>query len=267
MTEPQARRDAPGAGEEVESLFLEFSRTRDPLLRERLVSLHESLARFLAAKFANRGEPLEDLVQVASVGLIHAVDRFEPGRGTRFSTFATPTIVGEIRRYFRDRAWNVKVPRWLQELNQHVIRANERLAMDLGRSPTVAEIAAYVGCTEEQALDAMELGHAWSAVSLDSPVAEGGETAELSLGDSLGQEDLDMLRIEARDEVEAALRQLDTRERAVIILRFFEELSQTEVARRLHVSQMHVSRLQARALRRLRVVLDKERGIPWIEAA
>jgi RNA polymerase sigma-B factor len=266
VTEAHAQREALSPEEETEGLFLEFSRTRDPLLRERLVSLHESLARFLASKFANRGEPLEDLVQVACVGLIHAVDRFEPGRGTRFSTFATPTIVGEIKRYFRDRSWNLKVPRWLQELNQQVIRANERLALELGRPPTIAEIAAHVGCSEEQALDAMELGHAWAAVSLESPV-EAQEPSELLLGDALGQEDLDLLRIEAHDEVQAALRQLDTRERAIIHLRFFEELSQSEVARRLHISQMHVSRLQARALRRLRAILNEDRGRARMEAA
>ena len=123
--------------------------------------MHENLVRFLAAKFANRGEPLEDLVQVGMIGLINAIDRFEPERGTKFSTYATPTIVGEIKRHFRDRAWNLKVPRWLQELNLQVMKANEQLAQQLGRSPTIAEIAEHVGASEDETLDAMELGNAY----------------------------------------------------------------------------------------------------------
>jgi RNA polymerase sigma-B factor len=267
VTEHRSSFSLQGREGDMDRLFQEFSRTRDPETRDRLVHLHESLARFLAAKFANRGEPLDDLVQVAMVGLIHAVDRFEPGRGTRFSTFATPTIVGEIKRYFRDRAWNLKVPRWLQELNQQVVRANEQLSLELGRSPGVVEIATHVGCTEEQALDAMELGNAFGRISLEGTVAVDADATPLNLADALGEEDPDLARIESRDEVEAALRKLDNRERAIIYLRFFQELSQIEVARRLHISQMHVSRLQQRALRRLRTILAEDRGFPRMEAA
>jgi len=245
--------------DETDELFALYGQTRDPAVRERLVTMHENLARFLAGKFANRGEPLEDLIQVAMVGLIHAVDRFEPGRGIRFSTYATQTIVGEIKRYFRDRAWNLKVPRWLQELNQRVMRANDRLGADLGRAPTVEEIAAHVGCSEEQALDAMELGNAYETLSLDSPLGVTGDTTPLTLIDSIGGDDLDLERIEFKDEVQAALRQLDNRERAILYLRFFQDLSQTEVARRLDISQMHVSRLQQRALKHLKTILSDSR--------
>jgi RNA polymerase sigma-B factor len=251
--------------DETEELFRKFSQTHDPLTRERLVSTHENLARFLAGKFANRGEPLDDLVQVAMVGLIHAVDRFEPGRGIRFSTYATPTIVGEIKRYFRDRAWNLKVPRWLQELNQQVMRANDRLGAELGRAPTVDEIATSVGCSEEQALDAIELGNAYETLSLDSPLSPAGDA--LTLYDSIGSDDAELERIEFQDEVQAAMRQLDNRERAILHLRFFQELSQTEVARRLNISQMHVSRLQQRALRHLKAIICDFRRAGVVEAA
>jgi len=252
--------------EDAESLFAELRRTGDPRARERLVQLHENLARFLAGKFANRGEPLDDLIQVAMIGPIHAIDRYDPARGTRFSTYAAPTIVGEIKRYFRDRAWNLKVPRWLQELNLHVMRANDLLAQRLGRAPSVAEIAAYVGCTEENALNAMELGNAYETVSLDTSTTLEGDVA-VSLNDSIGVLDADLDLVDAYDDLKLALTQLDNRERTVIYLRYFHELSQTEVARRLNISQMHVSRLQHRALERLKQILSEERMRYFRDAA
>jgi len=242
---------------EVDSLFELFHRTRDQALRDRLVGQYENLVRFLASKFANRGEPLDDLIQVGMIGLINAVDRFEPDRGIKFSTYATPTIVGEIKRYFRDRSWNLKVPRWLQELNLQVTRANDRLAQQVGRPPTVAEIAEHVGCTEEEALKAMELGNAYDTVSLDTRLGLEGDAA-LTLSDSLGAEDLDLGQIESYDDLKAALTQLDNREKMILFLRFYQDQSQTEVAQRLGISQMHVSRLQHRALRKLKQIMDAD---------
>ena len=242
---------------DAEHLFARFHRTRDPALREQLVRTHENLVRYLAAKFANRGEPLEDLIQVGMIGLINAVDRFEPERGIKFSTYATPTIVGEIKRYFRDRSWNLKVPRWLQELNLQVMKANDLLAQSLGRAPSIGEIAEFVGCSEEEALNAMELGNAYETVSLDSRLAVEGDTP-LTLNDSIGIEDLDLSQIESYDDLKAALEELDNREKMIIYLRFFQDLSQTEVAKRLNISQMHVSRLQHKALRRLKQLLTEE---------
>ncbi len=246
------------AASDTERLFQEFRRTRDPHVRERLIQQHQNLVHFLAAKFVNRGEPLDDLIQVGMIGLIHAVDRFDPERGLRFTTYATPTIVGEIKRYFRDRAWNLKVPRWLQERHVRVSRANEALTRELGRSPTIAEIAARVGCTEEEALDAAELGHAYETLSLESRVPTEGDLGS-TISDSLGLDDLEIDRIQSHADLEQAVEQLDSREKAILYLRFFQELSQTEVARRLQISQMHVSRLQARALLRLREILERER--------
>jgi RNA polymerase sigma-B factor len=251
---------------ETERLFARLREQRDESARAELIELHENLVRYLAAKFANRGEPLEDLIQVGLIGLINAIDRFEPDRGIKFSTYATPTIVGEIKRHFRDRAWNLKVPRWLQELNLQVVKANDLLAQKLGRSPSVTEIAEYVGCTEEDALNAMELGNAYETVSLDSRLAVEGD-APLTLSDSIGIEDLELDQLSCYDDIKKAMRVLDNRERMILYLRYFQDLSQTEVARRLHISQMHVSRLQHRALRKLREVLSAEQMGRFREAA
>jgi RNA polymerase sigma-B factor len=224
-------------------------------LRNELVVAHLNLARFLAVKFVNRGEPLDDLVQVGTVGLLKAIDRFELDRGVEFTTYATPTIVGEIKRYFRDKGWAVKVPRRLQELNLAVNRASDKLAIDLGRSPTVGELARHLTCGEEEILEAQELGQAYNLLSLDSEVS--GETAKKSqtLADTVGVSDSGLELLEDRANLERAFSVLTGRERVIIVLRFYESVSQTEIAKRLNVSQMHVSRLQAKALEKLRAVL------------
>jgi RNA polymerase sigma-B factor len=251
---------------EATGLFELYKKSRDPAVRDQLVTQHENLVRFLASKFANRGEPLDDLIQVGMIGLINAIDRFEPDRGIKFSTYATPTIVGEIKRYFRDRSWNLKVPRWLQELNLQVTRANDTLAQQVGRPPTVAEIAEYVGCSEEEALKAMELGNAYDTVSLDTRLALEGDAA-LTLSDSIGVQDLELDQIDSYDDLKAALEQLDNREKMILYLRFFQDQSQTEVARRLGISQMHVSRLQHKALRKLKEIMDADRAREMGKAA
>ncbi len=260
------REEAQTFEADAETLFEEYRRTGSPALREHLVLMHENLVRYLAAKFANRGEPLDDLIQVGMIGLINAIDRFDPGRGTRFSTYATPTIVGEIKRYFRDRSWNLKVPRWLQELNLRVMKANDELSQLLGRSPNIREIADHVECTEEDALRAIELGNAYETVSLDSKLALEGD-ATLTLSDSIGVEDLDLDQIDSYDDLKMALAQLDNREKMIIYLRYFQDLSQTEVAKRLNISQMHVSRLQHRALSKLKQSLSEEQMEVFQKAA
>jgi len=225
------------------------------LLREELAVAHLNLARFLAAKFANRGEPLDDLVQVGTVGLLKAIDRFDLDRGVEFTTYATPTIVGEIKRYFRDKGWAVKVPRRLQELNLAVNRAGDKLAIELGRSPTVAELAAHLSAGEEEILEAQELGQAYNLLSLDSEVSGEGDRKTQTLSDTVGVSDAGLALLEDRANLERAFTVLNGRERVIIYLRFYESISQTEIARRLNVSQMHVSRLQAKALEKLRSVL------------
>ncbi|MDP9024330.1 MAG: SigB/SigF/SigG family RNA polymerase sigma factor [Candidatus Eremiobacteraeota bacterium] len=226
-------------------------------IRNDLVVAHLNLVRFLALKFANRGEPLDDLVQVGTVGLLKAIDRFELDRGVEFTTYATPTIVGEIKRYFRDKGWAVKVPRRLQELNLAVNRANEKMSVELGRSPTVAELAERLNATEEEILEAQELGQAYNLLSLDSEVSSEGEKKSQTLADTVGITDSGLEMLEDRANLERAFHVLTGRERIIIYLRFYESISQTEIARRLNVSQMHVSRLQAKALEKLRGVLKE----------
>jgi RNA polymerase sigma-B factor len=231
-------------------LFADYRRTRDPAIREQLVEQYAALVRSLARRFAGRGEPLEDLEQVGYLGLIAAIDRFEPELGLEFTTFATPTILGEIKRYFRDKSWAVRVPRRLQETYTKVVRAQEELGQQLGRSPSVAEIAARLELEPEEVLQALEAGPAHRAVSLDGPAPGGDDAGEM--GDRIGQEDENLSRIELRQLLGSALQHLTPREQEIMLLRFVEELPQTEVARRLGISQMHVSRLQRAALEQLK---------------
>jgi RNA polymerase sigma-B factor len=226
-------------------------------LREELVVAHLNLVRFLAMKFVNRGEPLDDLIQVGTLGLLKAIDRFDTERGVEFTTYATPTVVGEIKRHFRDKGWAVKVPRRLQELNQSVNRSVDALAMELGRSPTVGELAERLGATEEEILEAQELGQAYNLLSLDSEVGGDSDKKSQTLADTVGMSDAGMELLEDRANLERAFRVLTGRERVIIYLRFYESVSQTEIAARLQVSQMHVSRLQAKALEKLRGALKE----------
>lgn len=242
--------------DDAESLFAKYAQTKDPRARERLVGMHQNLVRFLAGKFMNRGEPIEDLVQVGTIGLINAIDRFDPDRGTKFSTYATPTIVGEIRRHFRDKAWSLKVPRRLQELNLAANKAAEGLSQKLGRSPTVQEIARTVNASEEETLEAIELGNAYDTVSLDSKLTYEGESSPLSLAEFVGNTDGSLDSLEKYGDLNQAMDCLDQREKSIIYLRFFRDMSQTEVAKKLNISQMHVSRLQQKALRRLKELLS-----------
>src|SRR5438132_540964 len=180
--------------DELRQKFEQYSSTRDPGLREALVTAHLGLAEYLARRFTNRGEPLDDLVQVASVGLLKAVDRFDPGRGLEFSTYATPTIVGELKRHFRDKGWAVRVPRRIQELHLRLGKVVSSLSQDLGRSPTIAEIAERAGASEEEVLEAMEAGRAYRFASLDAPGS--GDEDSHSLSAQLGEEDAAMEGIE-----------------------------------------------------------------------
>lgn len=255
--EEKVAQEAATPTSDLDSIFSRYHATRDPALRDYLVMVHLSLVRFLASRFANRGEPLEDLVQVGTIGLINAVDRFDPERGNRFSTYAAPTIVGEIKRHFRDKAWTLKVPRRLQELNLASAKAVESLTQVLGRSPTIQEIARHLHATEEETLEAIELGGAYETVSLDSRMESQGESSPLTLAEFIGGEDGALMGVEAFEDLRDAIQSLDERERTIIALRFFSDLSQAEVAHRLRISQMHVSRLQQKALRKLKLLLGR----------
>jgi RNA polymerase sigma-B factor len=243
--------DKARGGRAVDERFGVYRRTRDRRLRDELVEEHAPLAHFLARRFANRGEPVDDLVQVALVGLLKAVERFDPERGLQFSTFATPTILGELKRHFRDRGWAVRVPRRVQELHLQLGRIVATLGQEYGRSPTPAEVADRAGVSEEDVLEAMEAGSLYRLVSLDAPASRDEDEAS-ELGAVLGEDDPEFERIEHRGELDDLLGVLPTRERRIVELRFFDGLTQSEIAERVGVSQMHVSRLLARSLEMLR---------------
>lgn len=228
----------------VKDAFEEHFRTGDIELRNSLVKAHIGLAEFLARRFAHRGEPLDDLIQVASLALVKSVERFDPHRQLEFTTFATPTIVGELKRHFRDRSWILRVPRRVQELHLQVSRAVEDLSLETGHSPTVAEIAQRVGVHADEVHEAMEARDVNRLSSLDAD-------QERALG-GFGDLDDDLLAVEERAGLEPLLARLPERERAIIYLRFYEGLSQSEIAQRLGTSQMHVSRLLSRSLQRMR---------------
>jgi RNA polymerase sigma-B factor len=239
----------------LQKVFQDFAATRDPGLRDQLIEAHLGLAEYLARRFANRGEPLDDLVQVASLGLVKAVERFDPARGLEFTTFATPTIVGELKRHFRDKGWAVRVPRRVQELHLRVTGVVDDLQLELGRSPTVAEIAVRAGTSEDEVIEAVDAGSAYRSTSLDASRGDDEESPGL-LG-QLGDLDPEMARAENRTGLNPLLRQLPDREQLMLYLRFYEGKTHSEIAQRLGISQMHVSRLLARSLDRLRGLAER----------
>ena len=237
----------PNRRQEIREQFIEYARDRGPALREQLVAAHLGLAEYLARRFANRGEALDDLVQVASLGLIKAVDRFDPERGVEFSTYATHTIVGELKRHFRDKGWAIRAPRRIQELYLRLGKVVANLGQQLGRSPTIGELAAGVEVSEEEVLEALEVGQAYRSMSLDAPSDEGEPLAT-----RIGEEDPSIENAESRATLSPLLAQLPPRGRLILHLRFFDGLTQSEIASRLGISQMHVSRLLARSVSQLR---------------
>ncbi len=249
---------APDVVPQGDEDFREYTRTHDPALRDALVLQHMNLVRFLAKKFANRGETIDDLISVGTIGLLHAIDRFDPERGIRFATFATPTIVGEIKRNFRDKGWAIKVPRRLQEVNLAANRAQDKLTTLLNRPPTVQEVAAEIGVPVEETMEGMGLGHLYELASLDSELGSDDDDGRSHLADYVGREDAGFETLATRSRITSALRRLSPRERLIIVLRFFEGKSQTDVAKMLNISQMHVSRLQNKSLARLREMVKNE---------
>jgi RNA polymerase sigma-B factor len=219
-------------------------------IRDQLVETHLPLVEYLARRFRNRGELHDDLVQVATIGLIKSVDRFDLERGVEFSTYATPTIVGEIKRHFRDKGWAIRVPRRLQELKLSLAKATGELSQRNGRSPTVAELAAFLDMSEDDVLEGLESANAYSTVSLDTP--ESGDSDALAVADTLGVIDESLEGVEYRESLKPLLDQLPPREKRILLLRFFGNMTQSQIAIDLGISQMHVSRLLARTLAQLR---------------
>jgi RNA polymerase sigma-B factor len=219
--------------------------------RDALVEQHLPLVEHLARRFRNRGEPYDDLVQVATIGLIKSVDRFDLERGVEFSTYATPTIVGEIKRHFRDKGWAVRVPRRLQELRLSLASATSELSQKQGRSPTVSELAAHLKITDEEVLEGLESANAYSTLSLDAGDSGSGDEP-MPVAETLGVEDEGLEGVEYRESLKPMLEQLPPREKKILMLRFFKNMTQSEIAAEIGISQMHVSRLLARTLAQLR---------------
>jgi RNA polymerase sigma-B factor len=222
-------------------------------VRNELVQLHLPLVDHLARRFRNRGEPLDDLVQVGTIGLIKSVDRFQLDRGVEFSTYATPTVLGEIKRYFRDKGWAVRVPRRLQELRLSLATATAELTQEYGRSPTVAELAERLRVNEEDILEGLESANAYSTLSLDAP--EIGESDGQSMADSLGADDEALEGVDYRESLKPLLAKLDPRSKHILMLRFFRGMTQSQIAAEVGISQMHVSRILSRTLAQLRAGL------------
>ena len=229
-----------------------FERLPDADAKESIVAQSQPLAEYLARRFAGRGEPLDDLIQVANIGLLGAIERFDPSRGVQFSTYAAATMVGELKRHFRDKGWTIRVPRRLQELGLRINGLLPTISQDLGRSPTIAELASRLEVEEEEVVEAMEAAQAYSTTSLDAPINEDGGTAI----DTLGDVDPSMARLDEWESIAPAIRDLPPRERRVLYLRFFVGLTQSEIAEEIGVSQMHVSRILAQTLRALRGSLE-----------
>ena len=241
-------------------LLRRYHEQGDLAAREQLIEQYMSLVRSLARRYSYRGEQLEDLVQIGAIGLIKAIDRFDVKRGVELTTYATPNIIGEIKRHFRDRGWAVRVPRGLQELNIQLSRLIEELTVQHGRSPTIPELAKAASVTDEEVLEALESGRAYTSLSLSAGSGGGDEDGELDPLESLGTEEHQYEVSEDRAVLEPGFRVLDERERKILHLRFFEGLTQSQIAQQVGISQMHVSRLIRRSLEKIREEIAAEQS-------
>ena len=237
-------------------LFSLYKDKGDEAARDELIMSHLNLVRFLASKFKNRGEPLDDLIQVGTIGLIKAIDRFDPSRGLEFTTYATPTILGEIKRHFRDKGWSIRVPRRLQELSAKVNQATDELTKELQRSPSTEEVAAKLGVSVDEVLEAMESSGAYSSVPLEAGSSD--EEDAPAIIDHYASVDENLAASDDRMVIEDTIRDFSPREREVIRMRFVEGLTQVEIAKRLGVSQVQVSRLLRRTLKKVQDKIDPE---------
>jgi len=243
--------------ERTRELFRRYKEEGDEEAREQLIVSHVNLVRYIAAKFKNRGEPLDDLIQVGTIGLIKAIDRFDPSRGLEFTTYATPTIMGEIKRHFRDKGWTIRVPRRLQELSAKVNSATDELTARLQRSPSIEEVAEYLGTTADEVLEAMESSSAYSSVPLE---AQGGNEDDdaPSVIDRYASVDGDLEASDDRIVLEEVIGEFPEADQQAIRMRFIDGMTQVEIAKRLGISQVQVSRMLRRALRRIQDKIDPD---------
>ena len=242
---------------DTETLFKQFKDTNDHDIREVLIERHLYIAEILSKKYANRGIDYDDIYQVACVGLIYAVDRFDVNKGFQFSSFATPTIIGEIKKHFRDKGWTIRVPRRIQELSKKINNAKVTLSQELQGSPTVADIAEYLNSTEEEILEAMEGSKVYTPQSLDLTYDSNNDDKDINLADLIGEEDAHFDKIENNDFLLRAMKKLNDMEKKILIDRYFNRKTQVSIAEDLDISQMTVSRVEKRVIEKLRKEMEK----------
>lgn len=243
--------------EENKKLFKQFSETKDLKIREEIIERHIYIAEILSKKYANRGIDYDDIYQVACLGLVYAVDRFDISKGFEFSSFATPTIIGEIKKHFRDKGWTIRVPRRIQELSQKINLARNTLNQELQRMPRVDEIADYLSVTSEDVLEAMEASKVYTPQSLDTPYESDGDDKETTLADLVGIEEKSFSEVENNDFLTIIINKLDDMEKKIIYYRYFERRTQVDIAEKLGISQMTVSRVEKKIIERFKIELQK----------
>lgn len=242
---------------EIKALFAEYEETDSQEIRDILIEKHLYIAEILSKKYANRGIDYDDIFQVASIGLIYAVDRFKVDKGFEFSSFATPTIIGEIKKHFRDKGWTIRVPRRIQELSKKVNNSKVYLSQTLQKAPTVKDIAEHLECTQEEVLEAMEASKVYSPQSLDITFDSSGDDKDINLADLIGEEDFYFSKVENSDFILSTMKDLNDVEKQIIIERYFNKKTQVSIAKDLDISQMTVSRIEKRVLQKLRREAEK----------
>ncbi|HAQ40035.1 MAG TPA: B/F/G family RNA polymerase sigma-70 factor [Clostridiales bacterium] len=239
-----------------QDLFLQYHKTRDIEVRNQIFEKYRYMAEIISRKYNNKGIEHEDIFQIACMGLIYAIERFDVTKGFEFTSFATPTILGEIKKYFRDKGWAIKVPRKIQEISKKVNDISNTLSAQLNRAPTVKEIAEYINSTEEEVLEAFEAGKMFNSQSLDEKF-DMSDDSDMSLMDVVGQDDTQFVKIENEDFIQKSMEKLNELERNIIIKRFYSNKTQSEIAKELNISQMTVSRIEKKSLEKLRIEFNK----------
>ncbi len=240
-----------------QELFLQYNLSRKIETRNQIFDKYKYMAEIISRRYINKGIEHEDIFQIACMGLIYAIDRFDITKGFEFTSFATPTILGEIKKYFRDKGWAIKVPRKIQEISKKVNDVNNFLSVQLNHAPTIKEIAQYINITEEEVLEAFEAGKMFNSQSLDEKFDSNSEDSELSLMDVVGQNDIHFALLENKDFIQKSLNKLNELERSIITKRFYSNKTQSEIAKELNISQMTVSRIEKKSLEKLRMELNK----------
>ncbi len=240
-----------------QDLFLLYHKTRDVEVRNQIFDKYKYMAEIISRKYNNKGIEHEDIFQIACMGLIYAIERFDITKGFEFTSFATPTILGEIKKYFRDKGWSIKVPRKIQEISKKVNDYSNILSIELNRAPTIKEIAEYIDCTEEEVLEAFEAGKMFNSQSLDEKFDNSADESDLTLMDVMGQDDKHFVLIENEDFIKKSMEKLNELEKEIIIKRFYFSKTQSEIAKELNISQMTVSRIEKKSLEKLRMEFNK----------